>query len=78
MFCDDLNRKEIQKGQDIHIHVASSLCCTAENDIAVQRNYNPIFKNKINKDHFGFLVENRLGIEGPRVEMGQLPWRSSS
>ena len=58
--------------------MAGSVCSTAENDIAVQRNYNPIFKNKINKDHFGFLMENRLGIEEPRVEMGQFPWWSTS
>ena len=29
-FCGDLNGKEIQVRGDIRIHIADSLCCTAE------------------------------------------------
>ena len=30
VLCGDLNGKEIQKRGDIYIHIADSLCCTAE------------------------------------------------
>ena len=30
MLCGDLNGKEIQKRGDICIHMADSLCCTAD------------------------------------------------
>ena len=48
MLCGDLNGKEIQKKKrgDIVIHIADSLCCTAETNITLLSNYTPI---KINK-----------------------------
>ena len=30
--CGNLNKKKIQKGGDICIHIADSLCCTIETD----------------------------------------------
>ena len=30
MVCSDLNRKEIQKGEDVCIHRSDSLYCTGE------------------------------------------------
>ena len=35
VLCRDLNGKEIQKSEDICIHTADSLCCTAENNITL-------------------------------------------
>ena len=35
VLCDGLNRKKIQKRGDIHIHIADSLCCTAETNITL-------------------------------------------
>ena len=42
VIYSDLNGKEIQKRQDICIHLADSLCCTVKIDIAVQSNQTPI------------------------------------
>ena len=30
MLCGDLDRKEIQKGEDIGMCIADSLCCSVE------------------------------------------------
>ena len=38
----DLNGKEIQKREDICIHIADSLCCTAESN-----NTKSIFENQL-------------------------------
>ena len=32
MHCGDLNRKEIQKKEDLHIHVADPLRCTVDSN----------------------------------------------
>ena len=42
MLCGDLNGKAIQKTEDICLYMADSLCCTAENNIILSRNYTPI------------------------------------
>ena len=42
MLCDDLNGKKIQKTGDTCIHIADSLCCTAETNPILQSNYTPI------------------------------------
>ena len=44
MLCGDINGKEIQKRGDICIHVADSLCCTAETNILNQLHFNKIKK----------------------------------
>ena len=38
--------REVQKGGDICIHIADSLCCTAETNIKVWSNYTPKKKRK--------------------------------
>ena len=43
MLGGDLNRKKIQK-KDICIHIADSLCLTAETNTTLQCNYAPILK----------------------------------
>ena len=43
--------REVQEGGGICMHIADSLYCTAETNIALQRNYTPIKKNKNNKTH---------------------------
>ena len=53
MLCGDLNGKEIQKRGDICIHIADSLCCTAETNTTLHSNYIPIrffFKCCIKKE----------------------------
>ena len=50
MFYDDLrgemgDGKEAQEGGDICMYIANSLCCTAETNTILQRNYTPIKKN---------------------------------
>ena len=42
MLCGDINGKEIQKGGDICIHIADSLCCTVEGNTILESNYTPI------------------------------------
>ena len=48
MLCDPLKRwdagsgREVQEGGDICIHVADSLCCTAETSVTLWGCYNPI------------------------------------
>ena len=41
--------REVQEGGDICIHIADSLCCTAESSAVLLTNYTPI-KKKVN--HF--------------------------
>lgn len=35
VFSGDLEGKEIQKRRDIYIHIAESLCCTADTNTAL-------------------------------------------
>jgi len=35
VLCGDQTGKEIQKREDTYIHMADSLCCTAETDTAM-------------------------------------------
>ena len=42
MDSGDLHGTEIQKGRDMCICVADSLCCTAETNTKLQGNYTPI------------------------------------
>ena len=46
MFCGDLNGKEIQKGGDICMHIADSLCYTEETNKILSSNYTPIKRKK--------------------------------
>ena len=48
MFCGNLIGKEIQKRGDLFIHVVDSLCCMAETNTTLQRNYTPT-KINLNK-----------------------------
>ena len=41
----DLNGKEIQKREDICIHIAVLLCCTAESNTTLKINYIPVIIN---------------------------------
>ena len=41
----DLNGKEIQKREDICIHIADSHCCTAETNTTLKINYTPVIIN---------------------------------
>ena len=50
MLSGDLNGKEIQKRGNICIHIADSLCCTAETNTTLQSNYTPLkinFKKRV-------------------------------
>ena len=52
ILCGDLDGwegggKEVQEGRDICIHIADSLCCTAETNTTLQINCTPI-KNLLN------------------------------
>ena len=38
MLCDDLNGKEIQKGGDMCVYTADSLCCNLETNTASESN----------------------------------------
>ena len=53
MLCDDLAGRgevnwkqgigrEVQEGGDVCIHIADTLCCTAETNATLQSNYTPI------------------------------------
>ena len=42
MLCGDLSWKEFQKGGDMYIHIADSLCCTVQTNTTVENNYIPI------------------------------------
>ena len=46
MLCDDLNGKEIQNRGDICIHIADSLCCTAEHTTQLNDYIPPKIKKK--------------------------------
>ena len=45
MLCDDLNGEKIQKGEDICICVADSLCCMVGTNTTLQINYTPTKKS---------------------------------
>ena len=53
MLCNDLqgwgggDSREVQEGGDIYIHIADSLCCTAEINTTLLNNYTPIKQNNI-------------------------------
>ena len=66
MLCDDLDQwdggaREVQEGEDICIHIADSLHCTAETNTLLECNYTPIKKcykkHTVNKNS----PEERLG-----------------
>ena len=42
IFCNNLNRKRIQKRTDTCIRITESLCCTPETNTTVLINYVPI------------------------------------
>ena len=42
LLCGDLSWKEFQKGGDMYIHIADSLCCTVQTNTTVENNYIPI------------------------------------
>ena len=42
------DEREAQEGWDICIHKADPLCCTAETNTTLSRNYIPIIKKKTN------------------------------
>ena len=46
MLWSELNGKEIQGRGDMYIHVADSLCCTAETNTTLQSTYTLITKIK--------------------------------
>ena len=57
MLCDDLVGREevnwkqgigrdVQEGGDVCIHIADTLCCTAETNTTLQSNYPPVKKKK--------------------------------
>ena len=46
VLCGDLNEKEIQKGGDICIHIADSLCYTLEISTTLQTTILQFFKKK--------------------------------
>ena len=46
VLCGDLHGKEIQKGVDICIRIADSLCCTAETSNTVKQLYFNFFKKQ--------------------------------
>ena len=50
VLCDDLVGWDLEGG-DVHIHIADSLCCTAETNTTLQSNYTPKinFKNEMPK-----------------------------
>ena len=63
MLCGDQNGKEIQEKGYICIHVADSLCCTAETNTTLQSTYTSItkIKNKTKKDpERSFLIPTAL------------------
>ena len=39
VFCGNVNRKELQKREDLCICVADSLCCIAETNNVVKQSY---------------------------------------
>ena len=53
--------REVREGGDICIHIADSLCCTAETNTAWSKNYNTI-KNK-NKNFKLYFKEKNVAID---------------
>ena len=56
MFCGDLNVKEIHKRGDAYIHIADSLCCTAETNIVKKLQSNKKIKKNIGKICKGLIL----------------------
>ena len=73
MLCGNLNGKEIQTRGDICVHVADSLCHTADlTQLGSVTNYNPIKKVKKNNETVTIL------FEGIRMSTAQLDIHESS
>lgn len=47
MHGSDLNRKEVQKGGDVGLRVADSLCCEVETNTTLSSNCTPVKINYI-------------------------------
>ena len=64
-----MGRKSKKRG-DICVHVADSLCCTAETDITLRNNCMPI---KINNKECGNIV-NLVGLQGNLRRLAVCTW----
>ena len=56
MLYSDLNEKEIQKRGDVCIHIADSLCCTAETNIVKKPHSNKKIQKNIGKICKGLIL----------------------